>query len=322
MRLLVASLTLSLALPLAHAGDVLEKLDPTRTSPRARTAMESDFVEGQLTLAKDETLVAPMQAALKAVDATRGKAGGCWPNRRLAIAWIASAARSAFKVPLTAKLQPVLDALAAATPGKDGHAAVITALETAMTALDNAGGGFNYELKRAVKYLKDKDCNLRFGAPAAAPAEAAPAPAAVIDFPLLNPKTTSPRARTAMAANFVEGQITLAKDESLVAPLQKALQAVDATKGKAGGCWANRRLAIAWLASAARSAFKVPLTAKLQPVLDAFAAATPGKDGHAAVVTALETAMGALDNAGGGFNFELKRAVKYLKDKDCDLYKK
>jgi hypothetical protein len=66
----------------------------------------------------------------------------------------------------------------------------------------------------------------------------------------------------------------------------------------------------------------VPLTAKLQPSLDALAAATAGKDGHAAAVAAIEAAIGALENAGGGFAFELRRSVKYLKDKDCDLVRK
>ena len=60
-------------------------------------------------------------------------------------------------MPLTAKLQPVLDALVAATPGKEGHAAVVTALETALGAIENAGGGFAYELREALKYLKDTD---------------------------------------------------------------------------------------------------------------------------------------------------------------------
>jgi hypothetical protein len=302
------------------SADSLAKLDPKRASPAAKTAMEANFVEGQITLSKDETLVEPMKKALVAVDATRGKAGGCWANRRLAIAWMAAAARSAWKVPLAAKLQPVLDAFAAATPGKEGHAAVVGALETALRTLENAGGAFAFELRRSIKYLKDKDCDLLDGARRVAPA---PLPELkVMEFPELDPKKTSPGARTAMAANFVEGQITLSKDESLVAPFKKALAAVDATRGKAGGCWANRRLALAFIAAAARSAWKVPLAAKLQPSLDALAAATAGKDGHAAAVAAIEAAIGALENAGGGFAFELRRSIKYLKDKDCDLVRK
>jgi hypothetical protein len=319
LRVLSCVLLTLLGASAAHA-EPLTNLDPTRTSPRARTAMEANFIEGQITLSKDETLVAPLKKALQAVDATRGKSGGCWPNRRLAISCIAAAARSAFKVPLTAKLQPVLDALAAATPGKEGHAAVVTALETALGALENAGGGFLYELRRVLKYLKDKDCNLKLGS-AAKPAEAAAPTPPPLEFPELDPKKTSPRARTAWAANFVEGQIPLSKDESLVAPLLKTLQAVDAAKDQAGGCWPNRRLAISCIAAAARSAFKVPLTAKLQPVLDALAATSPGKEGHAAVVAAVETALGGLENAGGGFAYELRRVLKYLKDKDCNLTK-
>ena len=320
MRALILTTVVSLLGASVAAADPLAKLDPKRASPAALTAMEANFVEGQITLAKDETLVGPMNKALAAVDATRGKAGGCWANRRLAIAWMAAAARSAWKVPLTAKLQPVLDALASATPGKDGHAAVVTAIEAALGALENAGGGFAFELRRAIKYLKEKDCDLLAGAKKRAAEPVAEVKA--MEFPALDLKRVSPGANTAMVANFVEGQITLSKDESLVAPMNKALAAVDATRGKAGGCWANRRLAIAWMAAAARSAWKVPLTAKLQPVLDAFAAATPGKEGHAAVVTALQTALGALENAGGGFAFELRRAVKYLTEKDCNLYKK
>jgi hypothetical protein len=322
MRTLVSSwISIILIATTAHA-DTWGELDPKKVGPERIPAMQKGFLAGQATLSKDERLVQPLREAVEALNAALEKTGDCWPNRRLALTNVVAAARHAFKVPIAEGIQPVLEAFKTAGPGKEAHPALVEALETAKKSLTNAGGAFANHLERAIEFLRDKDCDLWFKKGAAAPEAPPPAPAAEEELPQLDPKKVAVWTHQVVRQGFVEGQTSLSRDASLVQPLLEAIAALKAARGKTGECWANRWIALSQVVAAARHAFKVPLTEGLRPVLEAFKAAAPGKDAHAALVEALEGAKKALGNAGGAFASYLGNAIEYLRDKDCELPRK
>jgi hypothetical protein len=102
-----------------------------------------------------------LKDALRELNAALGRAQGCWPNLRLALAnLIAGAARGA-GTKLSDSMKPVLDALKAAPPliGRGGKAAVIKAIQEVLPRLDAARPFFKRHLRTAIRWLKRK-CDL------------------------------------------------------------------------------------------------------------------------------------------------------------------
>jgi hypothetical protein len=102
-----------------------------------------------------------LKEALKELNAALGRAHGCWPNLRLALANLIAGAVKGAGMKLADSMKPVLDSLKAAPPliGKGGKTAVVKSIEEVLPKLDAAKPFFKNHLRNAIRWLKRK-CDL------------------------------------------------------------------------------------------------------------------------------------------------------------------
>jgi hypothetical protein len=138
-------------------------------------AMRKGYLAGLVkkTEAKHAAFAKLLGEALAAHNESKGKAEGCWPNIRLALATLAEgSARGAGKAlagPLGAAMKAFNEAHVNAKTG--GMNAVWSALKSALPELRGVRPGFRVAVRQAMRWLK-RPCKLW-----AAPAKADPKPA-------------------------------------------------------------------------------------------------------------------------------------------------